>query len=332
MGLATLGARLRNRFTKVGSANYDAGNTSTIKLPQGTLHRTLWVRLVGSLNISGALTNLSNAPLGLISKLEVIGDGRTIWAGDPRDLYEAARFLTSKTPELVAPSGTGATVATTAAIPIFWEAIRRVAPQDSLFWSEPYGQLELKITWASAASAIYSAGTASVNATTRADVHLEDTYIGHDQVSLLRTITFIEKTVTAAQSEFEIPLPKAGLLDWMLIRADVDGAFSDALINTVRFQFDSSFEPIKNVNWADLQNWGVNRYQIDGGATGTGRVAGIAFVDLIENGMISSAPNLKAMTDPKLICDVALPAGTTRKIRITMGIFDVLASAVDNAA
>ena len=33
MSLATIGARLRNRFTKVGSAVYDAGNTSTFKLP-----------------------------------------------------------------------------------------------------------------------------------------------------------------------------------------------------------------------------------------------------------------------------------------------------------
>lgn len=332
MNVASLGARMRTRFTKVGSASYDAGNTSTIKLPQGTLHRALWLRLVGSLNISSALTNLSDAPLGLIAKIEIIGDGKTLVAADPRDLFEAARFLTSKVPEIVAPSGTGAAVAVTAAVPIFWEAIRRVAPQDSLFWSEPYGQLELKITWASAASAIYSAGTATINSSTRVDVTIEDTYIGHDQVALLRTHTFIEKVVTAAQTTFEIPLPKAGLLDWLLIRADVDGAYSDAIVNAVTFQFDSSFEPIKNVPWTDLQNWGVNRYQVDGGASGTGRVVGIAFLDLIENGMLTTAPNLKAMTDPKLILDVNLPAGTTRRIRCTMGILDVLPSAVENAA
>ena len=86
MSLATIGARLRNRFTKVGTALYDAGNTSTFKLPQGPLLRTLWLRLSGSLNVTTLGTVLSDAPLGLISKVELVADGGVLVpvAGDPR--------------------------------------------------------------------------------------------------------------------------------------------------------------------------------------------------------------------------------------------------------
>ncbi len=329
MPTATLGARLRNRLVKVGSASYDAGNTSTIKLPQGTLHRTLWLRLSGTLNVSSALTFLSNAPLGLIKRFEIVGDGRTLWTADSRDLYELARHLTSKAGEMVATAAVGTTQPFAAAFPIHWEAHGRANPSDSLFWSEPYGQLEAKITWASTAAAIYSAGAATVSTSTKVDLTLEDTFEGHDQVALVRTISFVEKVVTAAQTDFEIPLPKSGLLDCALIRTDVDGAFVDTIVNNVRFQFDNSFEPIKQVNWADLQNKGVADRSVDGGAAGTGRIAGIAFVDLIENGMLSGAPNLKAMTDPKLILDVNLPSGTTRTIRVTLVTYDVAPTAID---
>jgi len=323
MSLATFGSRLRNRFTKVGTASYDAGNTSTIKLPQGPLFRTLWVRLAASLNVTTLGTVLSDAPLGLISKIELVADGRTMWGASPRDLYRLAQYLTSKAQELVAPSGTGAAVACSAAFPIHFEAHRRSNPSDSLFYSEPYGQLELKITWASGVSSILSGATASINTTTAVTVTLEDTFEGHEQVGLIRQISYIEKVVTAAQSDFELALPRAGLLDSILIRCDVDSVSNDALISDVRFQFDGSFEPIKGVPWYDLQNKGISDYSVDGGASGTGRLAGYAYIDLIENGMLTSAPQLKAMTDPKLLFTTTLPSGTTRIIRATLITYDV---------
>jgi len=327
MSLATIGARLRNRFTKVGSALYDAGNTSTFKLPQGPLLRTLWLRLSASLNVTTLGTVLSDAPLGLISKIELIADGDTKWAASPRDLYRIAQHLTSKAGELVAPSGTGAAVACSFAFPIHFEAHRRSNPADSLFNSEPYAQLELKITWASALSAILTGHTATINATTSATLTCEDTYEGHEMIGLIRKIGFVEKIVTAAQTDYEIALPKSGLLDCMLIRADVDSVSNDALITDVSFQFDNSFMPIKSVPWTDLQNKAITDYNVDGGATGTGRVPGYALVDLMENGMLTSAPQLKAMTDPKLLITTTLPSGTTRTIRVTLVTYDVVPGA-----
>lgn len=330
MNLAAIGSRLRSRFVKVGTAAYDSGNTSTIKLPQGSLFRTLWVRLSGSLNISSGLTNLSESPLGLISKIEFLADGRTIHTNSARHFYRDAHFLTSKAPELVAPTGTGSAVAIAFAFPIFLEAYRRANPADSLFWSDPYGQLEMKITWAAVGS-IYSAGTATVNTSTSVTVTLEDTYEGHEQAALIRETRYIDKVVTAAQSDFEIALPKTGILDHLLIEANVDGVTNDALISDVSFEFDGSWNSIRSVPWYDLQNKGINDRSVDGGASGTGRIAGFAFIDLVENGMLTSAPNLRVMTDPKLKLTTTLPSGTTRNIRVTLVTYDVAPGAAATA-
>lgn len=318
-----LGSRLRTRFVAAGSSNYDAGNTTTIKLPKGFLWRTLWLRLVGTANITTAGTVLAEAPLQLIQKLELVADGgRTIFSNAAREFYRLANFQTGFASELVPPSGTGASVAFAAFFPITFEAWKRLNPADSLFYSEPFTELELKITWASSYN-LATGATATVNATTKLESYLEDTTEGHDQAKLLRQVTYVEKTVTAAQTEFEMPLPKSGLLDFCMIHCDVDGTPNDALINTIRFQFDNSFEPLKNIPWVVLQNKGCTENDVQGGSATTGRVAGYAFWDPIENGLISSAPNLKAMTDPKLILDVALPSGTTRTIRVTLVTYDV---------
>lgn len=318
-----MGSRLRNRYVKAGSAAYDSGNTSTIKLPKGFNWRALVLRLLGSMNISVAGTVKAEAPLGLISKVELLADGgNTIIAAAGRDAFRDSQFLSGKLGELVAPTGTGAAVAISAEIMLPLEALGRISPSDSLLYSEPYAELELKITWA-ALSAIYTGGTASINATTRVDVYLDDTTEVDPNSRLIRKVGYLEKTVTAATTEFDFALPKVGLLDHLLIRADVDDTPNDALISSVRFQFDNSFEPIKSVGWVDLQNKSVRENRVDGGAAGTQRIAGYAIIDLIENGMLSSAPNLKAMIDPKLIFDVTLPSGTTRLIRVTYAYYEV---------
>lgn len=324
MDQLALGTRMQKRLLKVGSATYDAGNTSRIKIPAGYLFRRLFMRFVGSMNITVAGTVKSEAPLGLIAKLALVADGsRTIFAAAGRDLYRLAHHECSKAPELVAPSGTGAAVAITAEIPYFFEAVRRAVAVDSLFDSAPYAELHLEITWA-ALSAIYTGGTASVNATSRIDVVVEDTVKGHDHVGLLKRISYVEKAVTVAQTDFEIDLPKSGILDKILLRVDRDDAPVDDIVNNVSLRHDQSFDLIKGVSWADLQNISVKEHSVDGGAASTGRIAGYAVIDPVENGMLTSAPNLRAMIDPKLVFDVTPGGGTTRIIRATIVSYELI--------
>src|SRR5258708_5787084 len=101
MSLVIAGSRLRNRHVKVGSAAYDSGNTTPIKLPRAYWWRNLYLRLSGSMNIGVAGTVLAEAPLGLIAKIEIVADGRTIMSNSGRDFFRDAHFMFSKQPELV---------------------------------------------------------------------------------------------------------------------------------------------------------------------------------------------------------------------------------------
>ena len=319
-----LGTRMQKRLLKIGSALYDAGNTSRIKINPGYLFRRFYGRIVGSMNITVAGTAMAEAPLGLVSKLALVVDGgRTVWASSGRDLFRLAHHETSKQPELVPPTGTGAAVPISAAIPFFFEAVRRAVSGDSLFDSAPYADINLEITWAQLAS-IYTGGTASVNASTSFTLIVEDTVKGHGQVALLKRVSYIEKPITASQPDFEIPLPKSGILDKILIRADRDATPADDLINAVSFRFDDSFDIVKTVPWVDLQSIGVYEYSLDQGSAGTGRIPGYAMIDPIENGMLTSSPNLRGMVDPKLVLDVTLGSGTTRLVRATIVTYELI--------
>ena len=327
-----LGTRMQKRLLKIGSAAYDAGNTSRIKINPGYLFRRMYARIVGSMNIGAAGTAVAEAPLGLVAKLALVVDGgRTVWSSSGQDLFRLAHHESSKQPELVAPTGTGAAVPISAAIPFFFEAIRRAAPGDSLFDSAPYADINLEITWAQLAS-IYTGGTASINASTALTLIVEDSVKGHEQVSLLKRVSYIEKPITATQPDFEINLPKSGLLDKILIKALRDGVPVDDLINAVSFKFDDSFDIVKVLPWADLQNIGVYEYSLDGGAAGTGRITGYAIVDPVESGMLTSSPNLRGMIDPKLVLDVNPGGGTTRLVRATIVTYELIQSDTQGAA
>lgn len=324
--LTSFGTRVQKRVLLAGSAAYDSGNTSRIKINPAYLFRRFYMRLIGSMNISVAGTVQAEAPQALITKLSLIADGgRTIWSAAARDLFRLAHFEMSKVPESVPPTGTGTAVPIAAEIPFSFEALRRVSPADSLFDSAPYADLQLEIQWA-AMSAIYSGGTAAINPSTKLELVIEDTVKGHDRVGLLKHVSYIDRTITGTQPDFELPFPKSGILDKVLIHAYRDGLPVDDLINAVTFRFDDSFDVFKNLPWKSLQNIFVKEYSPDGGAAGTGRISGYALLDPVESGMLSSAPNLRGMVDPKLVLDVTQTSGV-ETVRATFVTFELVQTA-----
>lgn len=320
MELVQLGSRARKGARPVGTASYDQGNTSTIPLPRGSLYRRMTLRFEGALTVTSTLTLKSEAPLGLISRIEIVRDGGdTLWSGSARDLFRLAHFEHSKVAEIVAPgTGTGAQ-GFACEIPMNMEAIRRVRPIDSVFDSAPYSNLELKVTWA-APSALFSAGAATVAAGSLLTVILEDTLRGEEQILLIKEVGYIEKPVTAT-GELEFLLPRGGILDKLLIRSDRDEVVDDTLISTVTLRLDNTFEPYKAVRWIDLQNQCVKEHAVDGGLANSGRINGYAMLDPIEEGRIASGINLGQVIDPKLVMNVVLGSGTTRLIRVTHVIY-----------
>ncbi|MBI5710019.1 MAG: hypothetical protein HZC42_06910 [Candidatus Eisenbacteria bacterium] len=312
-----LGSRFRKTVTNVGFAAYDVNSPTTIKLPVGFLWRMLNLRLTGSINISVAGTVKAEAPLGLIRKIEIRADGKTIHSVGGRDLFRVAHHLEGKEGEIVPPVGTGAAVAIAATIPLHFLALRKARPADSLFDSDPYKEIVLEITWAPL-TAIYTGGTAALNSGAGVRAVLEETNDGHDEVTVIRTHKYTERSdVNSASSEFELEIPDIGIIEGFLLRVDRDDAPVDDIVNYISIESEKKFDHWRQVPWADAQRRSVQEFSVDAGTSGSKQIAGYCYVDLTEEGMLTTALNAIATRSLKIKLDVTPGGGTTRVIRAT---------------
>ncbi len=320
LNVLEIGRRAGRQSKRVGSIAFDQNNTKTIKLEPSAIARYLYLRLSGSMNISVGGTATFESPLGLLKNIKLtVNGGKTLWTGSGRDLYQWAHHLYGKVGELVAPSGTGAAVAIAAALKIPFEALRLMQPQDSLWDMRPYNEILIEITWGSTTD-VLTGGTASINSTTAVDVYVDTTAeLAEGLGTLLRRVNYVEQTITGTQSDLGIELPQNGILSRLLIRTDRDGAGVDNIVNKLTLRVDDDWDWFRELKWVDIQNDNVQEFQLSGAGTGA-RVTGYAFLDLTEQGRISTA--LNAITSkPKLILDVTKTSGT-ELVRVSLEYFE----------
>lgn len=322
------GARFRTITSTVPVIPFDSGNVRSVELPRSFLYRNIAVRLTGQVNSGGvgAYTNNPEAPLGLIAKLELVADGRKIlWTAAGRDLYRYCHLFRGVSTELNPPAVTAnQNNPFSASFIIDNSAIRMQLPADSLFDPREYEKIELRVTWGTVNS-IVSGGTAStvVTALTQLEVQIQQTTVGVEHVAFNRILQFDEQIVTATSSNFTFNVPRSGLLAGILIRSDHNPVVSanpnatpiDTLINFVTLKSDNSFNHVDRAGWNLLKARNVAEFQFfravpDGTAAlpvlgaNTGFTPGFAYIDLTEDGLMTSALNTLALNVLQLIFDV----------------------------
>jgi hypothetical protein len=330
------GARFRTITSTVPVIPFDSGNVRSVELPRSFLYRNIAVRLTGGvvLGAAGAPVNVPESPLGLVSKLELVADGRKIlWTASARDLYRLAHVMRGVPGELAPPAVTAsATDPFSATIVIDNAAIRMQLPADSLFDPREYEKIELRCTWGTVASISTGGTTPSISAATQLEIQVQQTTVGVEHVAFNRIIQFDEQIVTATSSNFTFNVPRSGLLAGILLRSDhtplVGGIAQatpiDSLVNFVTLKSDNSFNHIDRAGWNLLKARNVYEFQMfqrlpDGTAalpvlgTNTGFTPGYAYLDMTEDGLMTSALNTLALNVLQLIFDVNI-AGLTGPI------------------
>lgn len=319
--IITLGSRFRTIQSAVGQVPIDLGNVRTLELPRSFLFKTLFLRLTGSLNTTVAHTSIpAESPLQLLQKVEVIADGRKMivsLAG--RDLYRLAHIYRGKAGELLPP---GTAIANpnsfSASIALDFEAARMAVPLDSYFDPRPFEKVELRITFGGIAD-ITLGGTATLNTGGIVDVQLIQTTEGAPNVLFNRLQLFDEFTVASASTNFTMNVPRSGLLAGILLRATNQPGggsvnVSNAVVNRLSLKSDNNFLHVDNVVGATLQTRNVLDAQLDSFLAAAGNmgqaIPGYYFLDLTEDGLISSALNTFDLNVLQLVADVNAPAGT----------------------
>jgi hypothetical protein len=316
-----LGSTFRTAKLGVGSIPYDSGNTKSIEIPASLLQRGLFLRLTGNLTIATAnATIFSEAPLGLIKRIELVGDGRRyIFSASGRLLYRLAHFMWGKAAELSAPSGTVGTRAFSACIPLNHEALHFMDPSESLFDPRLFKKVELRITWGQASEIATAGGGGTIaidTANTSCDVIANQTSEGVNKIIFDHTLSYDERNVAASSSAFTFDIPQNGLLAGVLFQATRDAGAGagpvpvDDLIVDISLKSDTTVVHVDRVKLSTLQRENVLQYQLDGGATTGAQIPGYAYLPFVENGMFSSVLNVNALNKAQIILTVARTSGT----------------------
>lgn len=318
-----LGSRYRLVRLGLPAMTYSKNNQTRLELPNGLIQKQLVLRLTGNLVTTGAnpATIFSDAPLGLIRKIELVGDGRRYLVScDGRDAWHLARRMHRKKWELAAPAGTaGATNAFSATFSLDADALNFADASESMLDTRLFKKLELVITWGSETdiSSPGAASTAVVDATTQVDVMAKETAEGVRKIVFDHVLAQSEKAVVATSSDFLFDdIPQSGLLAGILFRTTRDAGAGagpvpvDDIINTISIVSDVSIKHVDKVKWRTLQSAEVAQFLVDGGNATTGQEVGYAYLDLSEAGMFSSALNINALNKAQIKMDVTNTSGT----------------------
>ena len=331
-----LGARFRTITSSVPTIPFDSGNVRSVELPRSFLYRNIAVRLTGQVTSGGAVAYTVNpeAPLGLIRKLELVADGRKIlWTASGRDLFRLSHLFRGAEMELGRPIATANQLNSfSATFIVDNNAIRMQLPADSLFDPREYEKIELRVSWGTVADITNAGSAPSVSASTALDVQVQQTTVGVEHVAFNRVIQFDEQVVAGASSNFTFNVPRSGLLAGILLRAEHQPTAAvptptDAMVNFVTLKSDNSFNHVDRAAWNTLKARNVGEFQmlraIPDSLVGlpvptqtapvTGFTPGYAYLDLTEDGLMSSCLNTLALNVLQLILDVSV-AGLTAPI------------------
>lgn len=317
----TLGSRYRKVHSGLPAIAYSKNNVTRLELPNGLIQKRLIMRLTGNLVVATATATIfSEAPLGLIKKVELVGDGRRyLCSADGRDLWHLARRMHRKKLELAAPVGTAGTNAFSATMVLDADALNFADGSESMLDTRIFKKLELVITWGSETDIATAGGggTISVDNTTQLDVYEQQTSEGVHKILFDHVLASSERAVVATTSDLLVDdVPQSGLLAGILIRTTRDAGAGagpvpvDDIINNLSLVSDVSIKHVDKVKWRTLQSWEVAQFLIDGGNATTGQDVGYAYLDLSESGMFSSALNVNALNKLQLRADVTRTSGT----------------------
>lgn len=316
-------AGTRFRLVRLGlpAIVYSKNNAVRLELPNGLIQKRLVLRLTGNLVVgTAAATVFSDAPLGLVKKVELVGDGRRfLCSADGRDLWHLGRRMLRKKPELRAPATTVGTNAFSATMHLHSDALNFADSSESMLDTRLFKKLELVITFGSETdiSTAGGGGTILVDTTTQVDVMAVETAEGVHKIAFDHVLALSEQTITATNPDFLFgDIPQSGLLAGILVRTTRDAGAGagpvpvDDIINTLSIVSDVSIRHVDKIKWRTLQSDEVTQFLIDGGDANTGQDVGYAYLDLSENGMFSSALNINALNKAQLKMDVTSGTGT----------------------
>lgn len=302
---------------RVGSASYtSAGSVSTIELPRNYNYRKLLCRVTGTNTVVGGTG--AGAPLAFgayraISRIEIIANGRdTIMSISPEALMKMNTLDYGCVPNFLNPTDDAAAAYSfNATFIIDFALMRSIRPIDTLFPAAGLSTFDLKITWGAGADmfTIAADGVATISATELVVSSFEEVGQVPGNVGVNKLYT-IDRVLTAASTNFQIQIPVGNMYRGLLISSESDNVLIDTMIDGLRVESGTEV----------FQNWLTNDELLDYNKISHNletRLVGYHLLDWLDSdGFLSEILDTRNLSNLDLVLNVALPAGTTRRLKV----------------
>jgi len=306
-----------NRGRRVGATEYVAGGVDSLDLPRKALYRQLSLRVAGVVTISDITTppilytGAGGSALKMVSRVEVIANGRdTIKSISADAIAMKNTFLFGSKPVLTESLLTAAAHPFGGTIFLPFAMPRSVREIDTLLPSGRLSTLEFKVTYGDANAMFSQVPTAHVLTSCEVEVHLNETLRldGKDEPYSTYKELYIEKTVPAASTAFQVLLPTGNRYRGFLLECESDGNMVNTILNKITIKSGTDVYFAKE---ADVVQ-GENSIFYKLGQTTT---TGYYYVDFCPEGRLVDALDATGLSSLEMELDVSVP-GTTDKIRV----------------
>lgn len=300
----------------IGSLSYSsASSVSTLQLPRNYAYRKLMCRIAGTNTVvggTGAGAVHTYAAYRAISKIEIVANGRdTIWSIAPEAIAIMNAIDYGTVPSFLNPTNDAAAAYSfNAFFVIDLALIRSVRPIDTLFPSGALSTFDLKVTWGAGSDMFTGAvdfTSATISATTLTVQAFEEIGVIPGGVGVNKLFT-IDNVITAANSNYQIRIPVGNVFRGFLIHTKIDQVPADTILDGVTLQSGTEV----------FQSWQSNDELLDENKLKYSletRLVGYHMVDFLDSdGFMSEALDARNLSTLDMICNVALPAGTTRSL------------------
>lgn len=304
-----------------------AGGFATIDLPRGYDYESVHVRLVGSVQVTGAFTAVrAEAPVQAISRIELVADGRnTLYSAPfwfatlakydrPNMLESGARVVTPPTAAAVATYA----IEANGVIDLMTPDGER--PKDSNFRTQGLQLLQLRLTFGNPGDLFTGAGTAvfvaglKVEISTVEMVELPNADGTVTSPVALKKVSFQEIPIPTTNANQEIRLPAGNMIKSVVVRTEGNvtaGEPSATVLNALQV-FSGVDVRLRN-SAAAVRGQNNNDY---GQLT-----AGYYIADLSRNGSMSAKLtelwDVTQQAEPKVSMDVVGGANVKAQVVVT---------------
>jgi hypothetical protein len=304
-----------------------AGGFATIDLPRGYDYESIHVRAFGVVQVTTAATSVrAEAPTQVISRCEVVADGRNTLFSAPFWFATLAKYDRSSMLETGARVTTAPTAATVASYPFEANGVIDLMtpdgerPKDSNFRTDGLQLFQLRLTFGNpidmfvpgAGVAVYT--SASVEISTIELVELPDANGQRTSPVALKKVSFQEIAVPTTNANQEIRLPAGNMIKSVVLRTEGNvtaGEPSATILN--RLQVFSGVDVRVNSLGAAIRGQNNNDY---GALT-----AGYYVADLSRNGSgnakLSELWDVTRQAEPKISMDIVGGANVKAQAVVT---------------